>query len=300
MAVESPDGKRFDRMTIGINYYGLNRILMEYAGLPAQLPLPVAVQHGWQRYPTTYESQDKPPEVWVWTDRIAREYEQFFRKDQIRVVGSFFCYLYDSVRHTLPAPQHQGSIVIPTHSSHFARVEVSSEGYAEMLHGLKDEFKPITVMLYYLDMTERNIQAYKKRGFDVVSNGTLFSDDFLHNFIRHVHGKKYCIFNEPGSGVFYAGYMGLKPYYFGPDVVLVNNTNPHLTEEFRKRSSEFDKNFLKSLTIEHLIEELGANRLLSPDEMRNCILKNYTPMVVLKLVKNIMSWNLRRLIGGPK
>lgn len=281
----------------GTEFYGINKTLMRYARLPAKLPLPVAVQHGWQRYPTTYESQGSPPEVWVWTDRIAREYEKFFRKDQIRVVGSFFCYLYESVRHALPTPERRGSVVIPTHSSHHAQVEIFSESYAEMLHGLKDEFKPITVMLYYLDMTERNVQAYKKRGFDVVSNGTLFTDDFLNNFIWNVHGKKYCIFNDLGSGVFYAGYMGLKPYYFGPPVVLLNNKNPHITEDLRKRSSEFDKTFMQSLSIENLIEELGANLLLSPDEMRNCILKNYTPTVVRKLVKSIMSRSLRRLIG---
>ena len=68
----------------GAGFYGIKEILLAYANLPKFLPLPVAVQHGWQRYASSFEASAMPPEIWVWSQRIATELEEFYPKNKIR------------------------------------------------------------------------------------------------------------------------------------------------------------------------------------------------------------------------
>ncbi len=142
----------------GTGFYGIREILLAYANLPSFLPLPVAVQHGWQRFSHAFEASAKPPEIWVWSQRLAEELEQFYPKNKIKVVGSFFCYLMVTVKDTLPVKEKKGSVCLPPHSSHFAKTGYPVEEFARALDQLGDDFKPITVMLYYLDMDEHTVK----------------------------------------------------------------------------------------------------------------------------------------------
>jgi hypothetical protein len=262
-------------------FYGIDKILFRHARLPNILPFPLAVQHGWSRYPSTFESSANPPEIWVWSERIAHEFRKLYDPRRIRIVGAPFCYLYQQMRSELPPTECKGSIVIPTHSSHFAKSHYSVSEYVEMLSDLPDRFRPITVMLYYLDMTHEVVDTYTGRGYNVVCNGSLWDSDFLVRFTRNVYGKQYCIFNELGSGVFYSAYLGLKPFYYGPAVKFENRGNVFITEDLVARSRKFDEEFIQNLSIAKLVSELGVDNMIGHAEMRKIILRHITPKLVL-------------------
>lgn len=259
----------------GSDFYGIKETILGYARLPKFLPLPVAVQHGWQRFAHAFEASARPPEIWVWSARLAKELEGFYPSNKIRIVGAFFYYLLETMRGELPIKAQQGSICIPPHSSHLAKTEYSLERYIELLGQMGSELKPITIMLYYLDMDEHTVGIYEKAGFRVVSNGTLYDEKFLRNFITHVYDKKYCIYSELGSGVLYASELGLTPVRIDVQSTPINRGNPHITNEMFSATAGFDEEFLRTMSESAVREEMGKQYVLAPQALRSLILRNY-------------------------
>jgi len=229
----------------GSNFYGIKEEILAYARLPAFLPLPVAIQHGWQRVATSFEASKKPPEIWVWSERLARDQERLYPRSRIRIVGAPFCYMLEALKGELPAAQRLGSICIPPHSSHHAKVIYSHQRYIEILSQMEDKYKPIIVMLYYLDMDDYTVSLYEAAGFNVVSNGSLYDKDFLRKFVMNCHDKIYCIYSGLGSGVLYASELGMELVRISVEEKLVNMGNTHLTEETVSASADFDEFFFE-------------------------------------------------------
>lgn len=259
----------------GAQFYGIGKTLLAYAGLPAFLPFPVALQHGWQRHAHAFEASANPPEIWVWSPRMAAEMEAFYPAKRIRAIGSFFCYLKPQMIDFLPEVEKKGSICIPPHSSHSATTEYSAEEFARRLAELGDEYKPITVMLYYLDMNSTTVEMYEKLGFNVVTNGSLFDEDFLKRFMCNVYDKQYCVFSDLGTGVVFAADMGLSLVHFDIESRVVSHGNAYITDEYISKTKAFDEEFLRSLNTSLLSSEFGESCLLSPSELRKLILRNY-------------------------
>lgn len=282
----------------GADFYGIREIFLSYAGLPTFLPLPVAVQHGWQIHPTAFEASASPPEIWVWSQRTASELEAFYPAKKIRVVGSAFCYLKKTFNNELERGSRRGSICIPPHSSHFTSINYSVEDFACALDGLDDELKPITVMLYYLDMNEHTVAVYEKFGFKVVSNGSLFNNGFLKNFVFNVSDKKYCIFSDFGSGVLFAADLGLSLIRIDVVSRLENHGNEYIGDEIGVMAdlSSFCDSFMSSSRVDSVNFELGVSSLLSPSELRWVIVKNYfTFNFFVKSLRRIASYFLRKV-----
>lgn len=260
----------------GTQFYGIKEIFLSHAKLPLCLPFPTAVLHGWQRVTHEFETSTNPPEIWVWSPRIAADLEKFYPRERIRVVGSFFCYLVKSIPNHFPSEQRRGSVCIPPHSSHLAKSIYSTEVFAKSLNDLSDEYKPIRVMLYYLDINEQVVHTYEKYGFQVVSNGELYDINFLKNFFKNVQDKKYCIFSDLGSGVLYSLYLNLIPYHLNLPTEVLNLGNKYINDKSIFDSMKFDQDFLKLINNPSNIKaEMGESYLLSRNEMRLLILKNY-------------------------
>lgn len=275
----------------GSSFYGIKKILLKHAKLPEFLPFPFAVQHGWQRIAHNYEAGSRPPEIWVWSARIADDLARFYPRKKIRVAGSFFCYHIQSVKEDIRCgPNKMGSICIPPHSSHHAKTLYSAENFAKYLSRLPDEYKPIRVMLYYLDMTQEVMETYQKYGFDIVTNGELTDDAFIDRFVKNINGKKYCIFSDLGSGVLFSLNLGLLPYQVSIASSIDNHGNPYLSESYISDSKKFDEDFLTKLDEKSCNEELGEKYLMSSRHMRRVILRGY-------LKKEFLITVIRRLGG---
>ena len=274
----------------GSDFYGIKEILLEYAGLPKFLPLPVAVQHGWQFTAHAFEVSANPPEIWVWSDRIAKELEVYCPKERIRVIGSFFCYLLKNLPPDYMNGEKKGSICTPPHSSHLITAEYSVEKFSESLLNIPDDYKPISVMLYYLDMDDSIVKAYEDRGFRVVTNGSLFDHNFLLNFLGNIKGKKYCIFGELGSSVFFSAYCGLDIHAIDTPVTAINKGNPHVTNEMHRNFYQYSREVLNEWNEDYLLSELGCNHIYSRKELRNLILSNYFSFRFIYVL-------LRKLVG---
>jgi hypothetical protein len=293
-------------MFSGANYYGIKKILLQYAGLPTWFPLPVAVQHGWQPKSTGYESSSNPPEIWVWSKRIQEDYRKKGNGSCVRSIGSPLNYLLKNLGIDLKncINPRRGSICIPPHSTHHAQVVLSHDELIRRIKDLHDDYGPYLSMLYYLDMNDEIVEKYKRFGIDTVSNGSLFSDDFIDSFVANVIDKKHCFFSEMGTAIFFASLIGLKPIYMNMDSSCIDNGDPY----FYTKDDLLAEGYIflpDSLNDMDFVEsEMGVDCVITKAEMRGLILRNYmTRRFVIKFIKTAIRTALRPLnyvISGPK
>ena len=262
-------------------FYGCGSILRRYAGLRVPLPLPVLVQHGAYVGPNEDDARGAS-EMWCWSGRLARESRASFPGERVRAVGAPLLYL----KRMLGVPDRpdrsaRGTLVMPCHSSHRIEAHSDFEAYAEMLTGLPPEFSPIRVCVYYRDAAQGAAEPFRRRGFEVVSNGRGRDDGrFLHRCLANLRASRYFLTNSFGTAPLYAAALGLRAFLFGPPTQLVGGdaayraglagpygVPPAWEPLFRFPSGpEAGQRDLATA-------ELGQDHLLEPGEMRRLLLR---------------------------
>jgi len=269
-------------------FYGHTNIIREYTAYSSILPLPIGIQHGWLPLASKDDADVDSilPELWVWSDRIKKEYDTLGLNKNIRVIGAPIIYIECEQNE---GKEKKGTIAFPGHSSHCVDIIGDYEKYAEQLAGLSEEFHPITICLYYLDIAKGYSNVFERKGFKVVSNGDMLAKEFLYNFIDNVGKCKYATTNEISSACLYASYLGLKVFYYGLQFDYFNNSDPHhpngyvyvykeaLIKELKEKWSfknigqyEQQREFAK--------KELGVEHKKSPEELKD-ILKLYNKKI---------------------
>ncbi|MGK7894837.1 MAG: hypothetical protein AB4372_14780 [Xenococcus sp. (in: cyanobacteria)] len=284
-------------------YYGIGQIIKTYADFPAFIPLPVSIQHGWINFACKHDARFDAAENWYWSNRIEQKYREKFAGLNTRVVGAPFLYLLKNLNYSELSPsQRKGSIVFPSHSATLIGMECDFDKYADMLDRLSDEYKPITVCIYYLDRDKGLDKPFLERGFEVVSNGpSVYETNFLKNYIINTQDKKYAFSNQMTSALLFASAMGLKSFFYGPSFIT-NSIEPNIegmnyTEHHRQWESEYSKYFaFPNCNLEaqqkFAARELGRDTMLSPSEMRRLLwhLVFKKPYLIMGLKKLIKRW----------
>jgi hypothetical protein len=265
-----------------VRYYGIGKIIRDYCGFPYYLPLPVSVQHGWYYWAIKHDAIKHASENWYWSKDIEHKHSKAFNYIRTRTVGSPFLYLLELMRYTeLPFNMRKGSIVFPAHSASYIRAVFDYEVYANLLDQLPDIYKPITVCIYYLDIKSGVAQPFIKKGFTVVSNGnSLYDEDFLLKFVNNAKDKRYALANDRTSALLYASAMGLRAYYYGPqvkhfvdnekiseDIIRDENYN-YLLEEEKWKSHFVFPDFDEKIQRDYCFNILGKKNLLPRRKMK--------------------------------
>ncbi|MFO0128425.1 MAG: hypothetical protein ACK54J_14695 [Pseudanabaena sp.] len=288
----------------GVDYYGLGEIIKEYANFPKFLPLPVGIQHGWTSLIHTHDVRYDAAENWFWTRDLEIKYQIKFKGLNTRTVGSPFLYLLKNLGYVEPI-EKQGSIVFPAHSSRLCRVEYDYEEYALMLGSLPDEYKPITVCMYHLDMDLKKEIPFLKRGFKIVNNGnSLYDNNFLKNFVANAHGKRYALSNQVTSALLFASAMGLTSFFYETQLAIEVDDPDLKTLEYIENSREWEERVSQYFQFndcnsqqqkQFALSELGQDFLLSPRDMNiilyRCLFsKYYFYKLIRRLLKNLVNF----------
>lgn len=288
----------------GVDYYGLGEIIKEYANFPKFLPLPVGIQHGWTSLIHTHDVRYDAAENWFWTRDLEIKYQIKFKGLNTRTVGSPFLYLLRNLCYVEPL-EKKGSIVFPAHSSKLCRVEYDFEEYALMLNSLPDEYKPITICMYHLDMDQKKEIPFLKRGFKIVKNGnSLCDNNFLKNFVANAHGKKYAFSNQVTSALVFASAMGLTSFFCATKLVIADDDPECKTLEFLEELRAWEdnasqyfqfNNYNSQQQKQFALSELGQEFLLSARDMNiilyRCLFsKYYFYKLIRRLLKNLVKF----------
>jgi hypothetical protein len=259
----------------GNSYYGIGNIVRKYAGFPDYLPLPVSLQHGWSILPTNHDAHYNAGENWYWSRDLEEKYIQQYPGLKTRTIGAPFLYLLRLLNYVEPKNK-QGSIVFPSHSSSLIKIQCDFYEYALMLASLPEEYKPITVCLYFLDLDKGLDKPFREQGFEIVSNGeNLYAVNFLENFVNNVHGKKYAFSNQMTSALLFAVSMGLLSFFLGPEFITKSDDPNYINIDYTLLHRDWEASYLAyfRFPLSHLQQkdlvrkELGIDYILSEKKM---------------------------------
>ncbi len=196
-------------------FYGINAILKKYARLPQKYSLKVVVPHGVDiRDDHIWEADIKTllPVVFCYPPYRERIYINQTSKKVI-LSASPFLYLVEMLKEQ-PQPARCGTIFFPHHSTHHITVQMDFEHLAEELTHLGDEYKPVTVCIYWRDFNLGHHIPFQKRRMRIVSAGHIYEPDFLFRFYHLCSIHRYSASNNLGSHIFYSIKSGCSYFRF--------------------------------------------------------------------------------------
>jgi hypothetical protein len=210
----------------GASLYGMKKILFEFLDLPAKLPQSFYLDHGVPLYDKNRKLNSKVlqsrfPLILLTNKDQLQSYQEHIKDKTLLPIGALFP-RYRHMHQIELKENRQGTIVFPSHSTLQVDVVEGWTDYARRLKALPDEFHPLTVCLYWLDVLRGRHEIFQKAGFDVITMGHFSRQDFAHEFYTTVRKFKYASSNEYGSYLPYCVEMGLPFFIYGDQFVNQN------------------------------------------------------------------------------
>lgn len=198
-------------------FYGFDRIIKKYVGLPSFYSLKGVWPHGLLFNTRTVKGAERDTSldtVFCYPPYRVSAYQSHTDKIVIPAAHPIL-YLLDMMQ---PGEEErEGTLFFPQHSTHHVTAEMNYRALAHKLTELDDEYRPVTVCLYWKDVNMGRAQFFRENGFPVVSAGHMFDPEFLSRFCRLCAQHEYAAGNSIGSHIFYSVASGCS--YFHVDGV---------------------------------------------------------------------------------
>ncbi|WP_430787594.1 hypothetical protein [Actinoplanes sp. G11-F43] len=265
------------------HYYGHARVLARYCGSGDELPLIRGyLQHGWNIGDGMAPDHEYTPGMpsFLWSERTRRRAWSMGRR-RLYVTGAPWAYL---VAMTPPAPdqKREGTIFYPFHGWEGQHVQGDHD---RLIAEIRDtETGPVTVCLYWQEYRTVAVrQRYEQAGFRVICHGYRggwwknLDPAFLDRQLAEQRRHRRVASNRLCSAILYGVLAGCEPAVYGDPMQLDGEKDLFGGRSRIRRQwaamhgPTIDPATARTVTT----EELGADRLLSPAELRHLL--NWTP-----------------------
>lgn len=173
-------------------FHGNASVLKEYAGLPMEEPLPLAIEHAipfdrTEAYP--YDLNCGLPMFLGVHDSSASLYLAA-GMPLVHVVGSMYLYAIELFKRRHPEVgevKRRGTLVFPDKSTLLMDTDFDRESFAGRLKALPEPYQPVVVCTYWRDFVRGGHRPFLEAGLPVVSCGHVRDGDFmirLHDLCR--------------------------------------------------------------------------------------------------------------------
>lgn len=258
------------------HYYGHSYVLARYCGFDSELPLIRGyLQHGWNIGDGMAPDHEFVPGIpsFVWSERTRRRAWSMGRR-QVYVTGAPWAYL---VAMDPPAPEgRDGTIYYPFHGWEGQHVQGDHDRLIDEIRDTEDG--PVTVCLYWQEYRTPAVRRrYQEAGFRVICHGYRggwwkdLDPDFLVRQYAEQRRHRRVASNRLCSAVFYGVLAGCEPAVYG-DPMQLDGERDLFGGRSRIRGqwaalhgASVDLDTARAVTA----DELGADRLLSPAELRH-------------------------------
>jgi hypothetical protein len=260
------------------HYYGHSHVLARYCGLDDTAPprLQGYLQHGWNVGDGLAPDHAYVPGVptFLWSERTRRRAWSLGRR-QLYVVGAPFAYLLAMAGSDQAAPR-AGTIWYPFHGWEGQHVLGDHDRLIAEIRAT--ETGPVTVCLYWQEY-QRLRRRYEKAGFRVICHGFRggwwkdLDPGFLHRQATELRRHSRVASNRLCSAVFYGALAGCTTAVYGDPMQLQGES---AAAEGRSRIlrewSDLHGAYVDpAVSPAAAVEEWGADRLLSPAELRRLL-----------------------------
>jgi hypothetical protein len=256
------------------HYYGHSHVLARYCGLDDAAPPRVRgyLQHGWNIGDGLAPDHDYVPGIpaFLWSERTRRRAWSLGRR-QVYVVGAPFAYLL--AMEPAAGTERAGTIWYPFHG--WEGQHVLGDHEALMAEIRRTEPGPVTVCLYWQEYKSLR-PLYERGGFRVICHGFRggfwkdLDPGFLYRQLAELRRHERVASNRLCSAVLYGALAGCEPAVYGDPMQLRNETSAFGGQARIRREwaglhgPRVDPPHARRVAS----DELGADRLLSPAELR--------------------------------
>lgn len=191
------------------SYYGIDRILLRAASLPATYPLNAVVPHGVvfdRRAVWTAEARARVPAVLCYPEFRVESYARATDK-QVLPAASPATYVIEELARA-DQPDRTGTIFFVDHSTHHVVSPFSSVLLPNSLRQAPEWARPITVCMYWRDIQLGRHIPFRELGFTVVSAGHLYDPHFLYRLYWLCAKHRYASANAFGTHTFFSVLAG--------------------------------------------------------------------------------------------
>ncbi len=202
------------------DYYGHATILKKYAGLPADEPLPLGIQHG-VRFDLDHWRHDYRKDHAVglvhspWRVGVIQEKVQ--RK--LHAIGPYLHYAQSLLSAekiaAIRASLVRTLLVFPAHSTQHVAVDFDISAFCEMLAALRKNFSTVLVCLYWKDILRGAREHYERHGLRCVTAGHMLDAAFIPRLRSLLEIADATLSNQVGTHLGYSLYLG-KPHQLIP------------------------------------------------------------------------------------
>jgi hypothetical protein len=262
------------------HYYGHSHVLARYCGLDDTDPprLRGYLQHGWNIGDGLAPDHEYTPGVpsFLWSERTRRRAWSLGHR-QGYVVGAPFAYLL-TMQPLSDSDQREGTIWYPFHGWEGQHVVGDHDGLMASMRDVEDG--PVTVCLYWQEFRNAKLrQRYEDAGFRVICHGYRggwwkdLDPGFLYRQLAELRKHRRVASNRLCSAVFYGALAGCEPAVYGDPMHLENEKaafggQPRILREWAALHGPYVN---RDLALELAVDELGADRLLAPAELRRLL-----------------------------
>ncbi|MFI5891778.1 hypothetical protein ACIA5D_16860 [Actinoplanes sp. NPDC051513] len=262
------------------HYYGHAHVLARYCGLDDTDPprLHGYLQHGWNIGDGLAPDHSYVPGVpsFLWSERTRRRAWSLGRR-QGYVIGSPFAYLL-AMEPLSPDEKREGTIWYPFHG--WEGQHVLGDHDALMAEIRRVEDGPVTVCLYWQEYRNAKLRTrYERAGFRVICHGYRggwwkdLDPAFLYRQLGELRKHKRVASNRLCSAVFYGALAGCEPAVYGDPMQLEGETSAFGGQAriLREWAALHGPSVDVAVALRIAVDELGADRLLPPAELRRLL-----------------------------
>jgi hypothetical protein len=113
-------------------------------------------------------------------------------------------------------PDARGTVCFPMHSTKQISAHYDVNRYIDELEALPEQFHPIDICMYWVDIKKGRHNPFRERGMNVTTAGHRGSRLFMHRFYEILRSHRFATSNHVGSHLLYAVEMGLPFSIIGP------------------------------------------------------------------------------------
>jgi hypothetical protein len=258
------------------HYYGHSHVLARWCGLDDTDPPRISgyLQHGWNIGDGMAPDHEFVPgaPLFVWSERTRRRAWSLGRR-QVYPVGAPWSYLV--AMEPDDGRPREGTIYYPFHGWEGQHVVGDHDGLIAEIQRVEDG--PVTVCLYWQEFRSKRLrQRYERAGFRVICHGYRggwwkdLDPEFLPRQLAEQRRHQRVASNRLCSAILYGTLAGCEPAVYGDPMRLRGEQSAFGGQDRISRQWAFlhGEQVDVARARQTAIDELGADRLLDPQELR--------------------------------
>jgi hypothetical protein len=258
------------------HYYGHSHVLARWCGLDENDPPRIQgyLQHGWNIGDGMAPDHEYVPgaPLFLWSERTRRRAWSLGRR-QTYTIGSPWAYLVEMEPD--PGEPREGTIYYPFHGWEGQHVVGDHDALIAEIQRVEDG--PVTVCLYWQEYRSKKLRdIYERAGFRVICHGYRggwwkdLDPGFLVRQLAEQRRHRRVASNRLCSAVFYGILAGCEPAVYGDPMQLQGERSVFGGQQFIAQQWPYllGPHVDVDRARRAAIDELGADRLLGPEELR--------------------------------